>query len=118
MASSAWCATTCSAAAPRSSTTMRWNGCSARPTTCAPSSRKQILADLGHRAHAAKLHCAHQLGLQDLERAPRARLRAGHRPEKRRAPGKHALRAEGAGFQDVDAAAHSAVEQDGELVPD
>ena len=69
------------------------------------------------RAHAAKLHRALQLARQDLERAPRARLAARHRAEERRAAGEHAVRAERARFQDVDAAAHAAVEQHGDREP-
>ena len=72
-------------------------------------------ADLGGRAHAAKLHRAHQLARQDLERAARARLAARHRAEQRRPAGQHRLRAERARLEDVDAAAHAAVEQHREL---
>ena len=47
-----------SRAARPSATTTRSSGCSRRPTTCGNSRREQVGADLGHRAHAAKLHRA------------------------------------------------------------
>src|SRR5687767_4763040 len=114
---SEWCATTSTAAAPPSATTTRSNGCSARRTTCATSTRNEVRPDLRDRTNPAKLHRAHQLARQNLERAPRSRLAARHRAKERRAAGKHRVRAERACFEDVDAAAHAAVEKHGELVP-
>src|SRR5688572_26465909 len=110
MAWSARCVTTCTAAARPKNTTTRWSGSSAHRTMCATSIRQQVRADLGGRANPAKLHRAHQLGRQDLERAARARLCARHRAEERRPAGKHGLCAKRARLQDVDAAAHAAVE--------
>src|SRR5688500_20363656 len=107
---------TCTGGAAPSATTTRSNGSSARRTTCATSIRQQVRADLGGRAHPAKLHRPHQLGRQDLERAARARLAARHRAEERRPAGKHPLRAERAGLQDVDAAAHAAIEAYGDFL--
>ena len=70
---------------------------------CGISALEQMRADLRYRAHAAKLHRAHQLARQDLERAQRARLPARHRAEERRPPGKHRVRAERARFEHVHA---------------
>src|SRR5436190_1578046 len=58
-----------STAAPAAS--MLWRALRAR--------RQQVGADLGHGAHAAKLHRALELAREDLERAPRTWLAAGHR---------------------------------------
>ena len=77
---------------------------------------KQVRADLRARTNPAKLHRAHQLARQDLERAQRSRLAGRHRAKERRAAGEHRLRAERARFQDVHAAAHAAVEQHGHAV--
>ena len=52
--------------------------------------------------------------ISSARRAPG--LAARHRAEERRAAGEHRLRAERARLEDVDAAAHAAVEQHGELV--
>src|SRR5688572_14404631 len=116
MASSAWCATTSTAAAPPSATTTRSSGYSARRSTCAASTRNEVRSDLRARTNPAKLHRAHQLARQDLERAQRSRLAGRHRAKERRAAGEHRLRAERARFQDVHAAAHAAVEQHGHAV--
>src|SRR5688572_2930345 len=113
---SVWCATTSTAAAPPSGTTTRSSGCSAPPTTCATSTRNEVRPDLRDRTNPAKLHRAHQLARQDLERVPRSRLAARHRAKERRAAGKDCVRAERARFEDVHAAAHAAVEQHRELV--
>ena len=61
----------------------------------------------------AFLHVHHT----DLERPAGAGLAAGHHAEQRRAPDQHRLRAERAGLEDVDTAAHAAVEQHGHPVP-
>src|ERR671915_754276 len=100
MASSARCATTSTAAARPSATTTRSSGFSALPTTCEISTCDQVRTDLVNRAHPAKLHRAHQLARQDLERALRARLPARHRAEERRPAGKHRVRAERARLED------------------
>src|SRR6185436_3974345 len=105
---------TSTATARPSATTTRSTGSSRRPTTSGIS-REQPGPELGRRARAAKLHSAQQLGLQDLQRAQRAGFTARHAAEERRAPGQHGLRAKRARLDDVDAAAHAAVEQYGQL---
>ena len=64
---------------------------------------EQVRGDLGHGAHAAELHRALELARQDLERTARAGFAARHCAEERRAARQHAVRAKGAGFEDVDA---------------
>src|SRR2546426_12148570 len=84
---------------------------SPRPITSGTSRANKVGADLGDRARSAQLHRSLELAREDFQRAARARLAACDHAKKRRSAGEHRLRAERACLQDVDAAAHAAVEQ-------